>query len=122
MTHPRHELDARLGHPVRYSIVALLSSAVRAEFAFVRDQVEVTDSVLSKQVSALEEAGYVKVHKGFVGKRARTWLSLTRAGRARFERHLSALGQIANGELNAPPRAAAAEGVAVSHHPGGTAA
>lgn len=102
MSHPRHELDALLGHPVRYSIVALLAGATRVEFGFVRDQIEVTDSVLSKQVSALEEAGYIKVQKGFVGKRARTWLSLSREGRARFGRHLSALGQIASGALNAP--------------------
>jgi DNA-binding MarR family transcriptional regulator len=99
VSHPRHELDALLGHPVRYSIVALLAGAARAEFGYVRDQVEVSDSVLSKQVTALEEAGYVKVHKGFVGRRARTWLSLTREGRERFERHLAALRRIAAGDL-----------------------
>jgi len=99
VSHPRHELDALLGHPVRYSIVALLAGATRAEFGYVRDQVEVSDSVLSKQVTALEEAGYVKVHKGFVGRRARTWLSLTGEGRKRFERHLAALRRIAAGDL-----------------------
>jgi nucleoside-diphosphate-sugar epimerase len=58
-------------------------------------EVEITDSVLSKQVSALEQAGYVKVHKGFIGKRTRTWLSLTAVGRRRFDRHLAALRSIA---------------------------
>jgi DNA-binding MarR family transcriptional regulator len=96
--HPRHELDDLLGHPVRYSIVAMLATAMRAEFGFVRDEIEVSDSVLSKQASALEQAGYVKVDKGFVGKRGRTWLSLTRDGRHRFERHLAALRRIADGE------------------------
>lgn len=99
MSHPRHELDSLLGHPVRFSIVALLAAATRAEFGFVRDQVEVNDSVLSKQVSALEEAGYVKVHKGFIGRRARTWLSLRPEGRRRFDRHLAALRRIAAGDL-----------------------
>ena len=93
--HPRYELDDLFGHPVRFSIIALLGAADRAEFGFVRDQVEISDSMLSKQVSALEQAGYIKVHKGFIGKRARTWLSLTAQGRRRFERHLSALRQIA---------------------------
>lgn len=97
MSHPRHELDDLLGHPVRFSVVAMLSAADRAEFAFVRDSVEVSDSVLSKQMSALEQAGYVKVRKGFVGKRPRTWLSLTRDGRRRFGRHLNALQEIASG-------------------------
>jgi DNA-binding MarR family transcriptional regulator len=93
--HPRHELDDLFGHPVRFSIVALLAAADRAEFGFVRDEVEITDSMLSKQVSALEQAGYVKVHKGFIGKRTRTWLSLTAGGRRRFDRHLAALRSIA---------------------------
>ena len=98
MSHPRHELDDLLAHPVRFSITALLAAASKVEFSFVRDHVEVTDSMLSKQVSALEQAGYIKVDKGFVGKRARTWLSLTREGRRVFERHLAALREIAEGD------------------------
>jgi DNA-binding MarR family transcriptional regulator len=95
LTHPRHELDDLLGHPVRFSIVALLASASKVEFGFVRDQIEVTDSILSKQMSALEDAGYVKVDKGHVGKRPRTWLSLTKRGQRAFDRHLAALREIA---------------------------
>ncbi len=83
--------------------MALLAAADRAEFGFVRDQVEVNDSVLSKQVSALQEAGYVKAHKGYIDNRARTWLSLTGKGRRTFERHLAALREIAEGN-GAPAR------------------
>jgi DNA-binding MarR family transcriptional regulator len=93
--HPRHQLDELIHSPIRFSIVACLSGADRAEFSFVRDAVEVTDSALSKQVALLESAGYVKVQKGYVGKRPRTWLSLTRAGRNAFTDHLAALGRIA---------------------------
>jgi DNA-binding MarR family transcriptional regulator len=95
LSHPRHALDDLLAHPVRFSIAALLFAASKVEFSFVRDHVEVTDSMLSKQVSLLEQAGYVKVDKGFVGKRGRTWLSLTREGRKAFERHVAALREIA---------------------------
>ena len=97
MSHPRHALDDLLSHPVRFSIVALLAAAERAEFGFVRDRVEVSDSVMSKQMTALQDAGYVKVHKGYVANRPRTWLSLTRQGRQTFERHLAALRDIAAG-------------------------
>jgi DNA-binding MarR family transcriptional regulator len=79
-------------------MVALLAAASKVEFSFVRDHVEVTDSMLSKQVSALEQAGYVKVAKGFVGKRGRTWLSLTKQGRRTFERHMAALREIAGSD------------------------
>jgi DNA-binding MarR family transcriptional regulator len=98
VNHPRHALDELLGHPVRFSMMAALATAHKVEFGFLRDHVEVSDSVLSKQVSALEQAGYVKVDKGFVGKWPRTWLSLTKSGRRAFERHLAALREIAASE------------------------
>ncbi|QHC27401.1 transcriptional regulator [Streptomyces sp. GS7] len=83
--------------PVRFSIVATLAAADKAEFAFVRDTVEVSDSVLSRQVAVLEKAGYVAVTKGYVGKRPRTWLSLTGDGRTVFAAHCQALRAIAGG-------------------------
>ena len=86
-------------------MMALLAAAQKVEFSFVRDHVEVTDSVLSKQMSSLEEAGYLKVDKGFVGKRPRTWLSLTKEGRRTFVRHLAALREIAGADgVGAAPR------------------
>jgi DNA-binding MarR family transcriptional regulator len=94
MSHPRHALDDHLHNPVRFSIAATLAAADGAEFGFVRDQVEISDSVLSKQVSALEQAGHVHVRKGYVGRRPRTWLSLTPAGRHAFSEHVAALRAI----------------------------
>ncbi|GAA1429775.1 hypothetical protein GCM10009616_12650 [Microlunatus lacustris] len=93
--HPRHGLDEVIHAPVRLSVVATLSGVDKAEFSFVRDAVEITDSALSKQVAVLEQAGYVTVTKGYVGKRPRTWLSLSAEGRMAFERHLAALTEIA---------------------------
>ncbi len=95
--HARHRLDDVIHAPVRFSIVATLAAVDEAEFALVRDEVEVSDSVLSKQVSTLEQAGYVRVRKGYVGKRPRTWLSLTTTGRQAYASHLSALREIAGG-------------------------
>lgn len=94
--HARHRLDGVIHAPIRFSIVAELASVDEAEFSAVRDAVEVSDSVLSKQASTLEQAGYVKVRKGYVGKRPRTWLSLTNRGRAAFSAHLAALREIAD--------------------------
>lgn len=95
--HPRHHLDEVIHAPVRFSIVATLSAVDQAEFAFVRDTVEISDSVLSKQVAVLEQAGYVKVKKGYVGKRPRTWLSLSPTGRAAYAAHVAALTEITRG-------------------------
>lgn len=95
--HARHRLDELIHAPVRLSIVAALAQVDEAEFAHVRDTVEVSDSVLSKQATQLEAAGYVRIRKGHVGKRPRTWLSLTPAGRTAYTGHLDALRAIAEG-------------------------
>ena len=92
--HPRHRLDPVIHAPVRLSIVACLAATQQAEFSFVQQTVEVTAPTLSKQVTLLEEAGYVAVRKGSVGRRPRTWLSLTDAGRAALAAHLAALTAI----------------------------
>lgn len=75
--------------------MAALVGVAEAEFSVVRDAVEVSDSVLSRQVSMLEQAGYVKVRKGYVGKRPRTWLRCTARGRHAFTAHIAALREIA---------------------------
>ncbi|WP_214326807.1 winged helix-turn-helix domain-containing protein [Nonomuraea sediminis] len=106
MSHPRWELDETIHAPVRFSIVAALAAVDSADFRALRDTIEVTDSALSKQISTLEAAGYVKVSKTFIGKRPRTSLSLTPAGRAAFERHLRALREIAEVTVSEGPRAA----------------
>ncbi|MCX5375380.1 transcriptional regulator [Streptomyces sp. NBC_00091] len=93
--HPRHALAPLLASAVRLSIVAALAPLEKAEFGYVRDLVEITDSALSKQVSRLEEEGWVTVEKGRVGRMPRTWLHLTEEGLATYRRHLTALAAIA---------------------------
>lgn len=97
LPHPRHGLDDQLNAPVRLSLLALLAKVDNAEFGTVRDALDVSDSVLSKQVAQLETAGYVHAAKGYVGKRPRTWLSATEAGRDALRRHLEALRAVLGG-------------------------
>jgi DNA-binding PadR family transcriptional regulator len=56
----------------------------------------VSDSVLSRQLSQLEEVGYIHIRKGYVGKRPRTWVSMTELGREVLARHMHALQEIIN--------------------------
>ena len=95
--HPRHRLDEVIHSPLRLSIVSALSAVEKAEFRAVRDAVEISDSLLSKQVALLEQAGYVDVHKARVERRPRTWLALTDVGREALAGHLSALADITQG-------------------------
>lgn len=98
MKHPRAQLNDFLLHPVRFSILALLHHVAKAEFSVVRDEVEVSDSLLSKQISSLESAGYLAVEKRFVGKRPNTRLMLTKQGRDAFAAHLNALQAVVDTE------------------------
>jgi DNA-binding transcriptional ArsR family regulator len=89
MTVPR--FDELIHPPTRLAIVSLLAASQWADFKFIRDSIGLSDSALSKQLTTLEQAGYVEIRKGFVGKRPRTSARLTSAGRTAFEQHVAAL-------------------------------
>ncbi len=91
MTHPTNELDDVVHQRVRLGLLAVLTEARRADFAYLRDSLELTDGNLSRHLQVLEGAGYVKVTKTFEGKRPRTWVSATKAGRAAFAAEVGAL-------------------------------
>ena len=79
-------------HPAtRLSIVALLAAADWADFAFIRDELGLSDSALSKQLSTLEEAGYVVIERPVSDRRRRVRTRLTPLGRKRFTAHVAAL-------------------------------
>jgi DNA-binding MarR family transcriptional regulator len=94
VTHRPAVPDPVINTTTRLSLMAVLAGVQDAEFADVRDVSGLSDSVVSKQATALEAAGYLTVRKGHVGRRPRTWLSLTSAGRAALRRHIAALRQI----------------------------
>jgi DNA-binding MarR family transcriptional regulator len=87
--------DAVLHPPARLQIAAVLAQAQEAEFAMLKDVTGASDSVMSKHLSALAEAGYVRLRKAAFDGRQRTWASLTSSGRAAFRRHVGALERLA---------------------------
>lgn len=95
---PTARLDPVI-HPItRLSICGLLASGVDwVEFAALRDAAGISDSVLSKQSRILEDAGYVEVRKGAVGRRPRTWFRLMPTGREAFQAHVARLQDASRG-------------------------
>ncbi|EFC86512.1 transcriptional regulator [Parafrankia sp. EUN1f] len=82
-------------HPgTRLSIVSLLAAADWVEFAYIRDELGLSDSALSKQLSTLQEAGYVDLDRETRGQRRRMRALLTPEGRAAFRGHVAALRAI----------------------------
>ncbi|CAN5516249.1 hypothetical protein BH09PSE4_BH09PSE4_01680 [soil metagenome] len=111
MSDPRLAFDPVIHAPARLQIMAVLAGVSDAEFATLRTTADVSDSVLSKHLSALSDAGYVRLRKAALDGRQRTWVSLTRAGRSAFRKHVAALQAlagfaVAGAEVEALPVAA----------------
>ena len=92
MTAPR--FDAVVHAPLRLQVCAMLAAVESAEFSAVRDELQVSDSVLSKHVKVLDEAGYLRVRKAVVASRQRTWLALTAGGRRALAGHVAELQRL----------------------------
>ena len=84
-------LDPVIHAPNRLQMCCMLAAVDTIDFATVREALDVSESVLSKHVKTLEEAGYVKVRKVASGGRQRTWLSLAPPGRKALKGHLAVL-------------------------------
>jgi len=93
MTSP--QLDTVIHAPNRLKICAFLTPLEEAEFQILRDELGVSDSVLSKHLKQLEAAGYVKFRKGAINGRQRMWAALTPPGRKAFVAHVAELTRIA---------------------------
>jgi DNA-binding MarR family transcriptional regulator len=87
--------DAVLHPPARLQIAAVLAQAQEAEFALLKEITGTSDSVMSKHLSAMADAGYVTLRKAASDGRQRTWAKLSSSGRAAFRRHVKALERLA---------------------------
>ena len=93
--HPVSQIDETVHQRYRLGIMAFLSGVERADFRTARDELGLTDGNLNRHLMLLADAGFVDVTKvAPEGKRTRTWLSLTPAGRAALHEHVRALRSI----------------------------
>ena len=85
------DLDANVVAPARLKLLTTLTAVSEAEFSTIRDALQVSDSVLSKHVAALETVDYVRRRKGVHRGRRTTWIALTPRGRKALSAHVAAL-------------------------------
>ena len=89
--HPVTGLDEVVHQRVRLGILTIAHEARRVEFGYLRTQLDLTAGNLSKHLSVLEAAGLVDIEKGYEGRRARTWITLTPAGNAALAEEIGRL-------------------------------
>jgi DNA-binding MarR family transcriptional regulator len=94
MAHPSRQLNDTVHQRVRLGILAVLTEAQRVDFGYLREALDLSDGNLSRHLQVLEEAGLVKIEKGFEGRRPRTWVSATRRGRAALTAEVKALREL----------------------------
>ena len=85
------QLDEVVHQRNRLAILAVLEEASKAEFGFLQTTLELTPGNLSRHLEILENAGYVVIEKGYSGKRPRTWVRITKSGRAALRAEVAAL-------------------------------
>jgi DNA-binding MarR family transcriptional regulator len=92
--------DPTIHQPVRLKIMAALKPLPEAEpleFVRLKAIVGATEGNLGAHITTLEDAGYVRVEKDFVGKKPRTRVALSKAGRRAFEDYIGYLREIIDG-------------------------
>ena len=89
---PDHVLiDETIHQRTRLAIMASLAGVESLEFGELKAQLGLTDGNLSTHATALERAGYVRIDKGFRGKKPLTTLAVTAKGTAALENYIRLL-------------------------------
>src|SRR5215211_8007353 len=82
---------------IRLGVMSILMVNEEVNFNDLKQMLEVTDGNLATHLQTLEESGFIKVHKGFVGRKTNTTYSITRAGEKAFKEHIEALENMIKG-------------------------
>ncbi len=94
------ELELLIHQPSRLHIMAALAALSVSEaidFVNLKQLINLTDGNLSSHLSALEQAGYVSINKGFEGKKPKTRILITSKGREAFSTYVAELEIIIRG-------------------------
>ncbi|MBX3254342.1 MAG: transcriptional regulator [Chitinophagaceae bacterium] len=94
MKNPIEHLNKVFDSRIRLGIMSSLMVNEEVNFNQLKEIVEVTDGNLASHLKTLEENGYIKVQKGFIGRKTNTTYSVTRAGEKAFKVHLDALEEM----------------------------
>ena len=91
MKNPIENLNKIFDSRVRLGIMSALTVNDELNFNELKELIDVTDGNLASHIKSLEESAYIKVQKGFIGKKTNTTYSITKAGEKAFKSHIDAL-------------------------------
>ena len=76
---------------IRLGIMSALMVNDHVSFNELKELTSVTDGNLASHLKGLEENGYIRIQKGFIGRKTNTTYSATKLGEKAFKTHLAAL-------------------------------
>jgi len=91
MANPIDNLNKLFDSRVRLGIMSALMVNNEINFNELKELLNITDGNLASHLKALEENAFIKVDKGFIGRKTNTTYSITRAGEKAFKAHIAAL-------------------------------
>jgi len=91
MKNPITGLNKIFDNRIRLGVMSVLMVNDEVSFNDLKQLLEVTDGNLATHLITLEEEGYIKVHKGFIGRKTNTTYAVTKAGEKAFSQHIDAL-------------------------------
>ena len=91
LNNPISGLNKIFDNRIRLGVMSSLMVNDEISFNDLKGLLEVTDGNLATHLQTLEESGFLKVHKGFIGRKTNTTYSITRAGEKAFKDHLGGL-------------------------------
>ncbi len=97
MKNPIENLNKIFDSRIRLGIMSALLVNEEVNFNQLKELISVTDGNLASHIKTLEDAGFIKVQKGFVGRKTNTTYAVTRAGEKAFRAHLDALEAMIRG-------------------------
>ena len=97
MKNPISGLNKIFDNRIRLGAMSILMVNEEISFNDLKSMLEVTDGNLATHLVTLEEEGFIKVHKGFIGRKTNTTYTITKAGEKAFQQHIEALEKMING-------------------------
>jgi len=94
MKNPIDQLNKIFDSRIRIGIMSALMVNEQLNFNDLKALIDVTDGNLATHLRTLEENAYIRVQKGFIGRKTNTTYAITKAGEKAFRAHLDALEQI----------------------------
>lgn len=87
-------LDTAVHGPIRLGILTALQLDRELAFTELKRRLNTADGSLNLQLRKLEDAGYIRSEKSFVGLRPRSTFRITAAGRKALASYLDAMRQL----------------------------